>query len=391
LTPLFHGICHEAVQGCYNSAIGGYDGGDCCEDTCKERPGSYVKCGAEPYACRAPNSKKKKNCDPRLNVNCQSLTPSRGGSGSGSGSARNVTVCANGSAPHRLTMYDSFGDGWDSTSLKLTQKDASNTLVFYGKLENGFQDYIDICLSSTPTCYHVDVTGGVWGKEVSWEVKSGYNNAAAPAIAGGGAPMSCDFGILGFDPITGPTTCSGRPNVNPADDAEYKEFKELTFCIHDTCPIQVAICDQNSVCAGCFQDAPQDYCYSVDAFNNLVDCTSCQCTENKGPDYCTTKLNPGVIPGGPTDNQDQQGHSGGTTPCSPAQIVKGGDAVLKFGACTDFDKIGMMVTEFDQNNFGDLDKFEACSHSYRTQKSWRRNGTWMSAYSCQRNAIGPEN
>lgn len=330
------GICHEAVQGCYNSAICGYDGGDCCEDTCKERTGSYVKCGAEPYACRAPNSK---FCDPKLNVNCQSLSPSDGGGGG----AKNVTVCANGSAPYRLIMYDSFGDGWDSTSLKLTQKDGGGTLVFYGKLENGFQDYVDICLSSTPTCYHVEVNGGVWGKEVSWEVKSSYNNGAAPAIAGGGAPMSCDFGILGFDPTTCPTTCSGRPNVNPTDDPEYKEFKDLTNCIHDSCPIQVGICENDAVCTQCFQDTPQEYCYGIDAFNNLVDCTLCQCTENKGSDFCHSKLNPGVIPGTPTDNQDQQGHSGGATPCSPAQVVKGGDAVLNFGSCTDFDKIGMMV------------------------------------------------
>jgi hypothetical protein len=332
------GICHEAVEGCYNSAICGYDGGDCCEDTCKERSGSYVKCGAEPYACRAPNSI---NCDPKLNVNCQSLTPDNGGGGGGNG-GKNATACASGSSPYRLIMYDSFGDGWDSTSLKLTQK-SDGALIFYGKLENGFQDYMDICLSSTPTCYHVEVTGGIWGKEVSWEVKSAYNNAAAPAIAGGAAPMSCDFGILGFDSTTCPATCSGRPNVNPADDAEYKEFKDLTICIHDSCPIQVGICENDSICTSCFQDAPQEYCYSIDAFNNLVDCTLCQCTDNKGSDFCQSKLNPGVIPITPTDNQDQQGHSGGSTPCSPAQVVKGGDAVIKFGSCTDFDKIGMMV------------------------------------------------
>ena len=282
-----------------------------------------------------PNSK---FCDPSLNVNCNDLTPDNGGG--------NVTTCAEDQSPYRLVMYDSFGDGWDQTALKLTQKlptPSSDEAIFYGKMDDGFQDHVDLCLSRNPACYHVEVNGGIWGKEVSWEVKPGYNNAAAPPIAGGGAPMSCDFSVAGYDADACPNTCTGRPNVNPTDDPEYKEFKELTMCIHDSCPIQVGICENDSVCTGCFQDTPQEYCFGIDAFNNLVDCTLCQCTENKGSDFCQQKLNPGVIPVTPTDNQDQQGHSGGETPCSPAQVVQGGDAVIKFGQCTEFDQVRLKL------------------------------------------------
>lgn len=54
-------------------------------------------------------------------------------------------------------------------------------------------------------------------------------------------------------------------------------------------------------------------------------------------------------------------------PCSPAETVTGGNAVIAFGKCTDIDQASMMVTDFDQNNFGSLDKFEACSHAFKSK------------------------
>jgi hypothetical protein len=68
-------------------------------------------------------------------------------------------------------MYDSFGDGWDTTKLTMTPKDDKKTTVFQGQLENGSQGTEYICLSKSSTCYHVATGGGTWGVEVSWEVK----------------------------------------------------------------------------------------------------------------------------------------------------------------------------------------------------------------------------
>ncbi len=40
------GICHEFANGCYNSKICNYDGGDCCADTCQNKT-DYAQCGSD--------------------------------------------------------------------------------------------------------------------------------------------------------------------------------------------------------------------------------------------------------------------------------------------------------------------------------------------------------
>ena len=46
--------------------------------------------------------------------------------------------------------------------------------------------------------------------------------------------------------------------------------------------------------------------------------------------------------------------------------MKGSDAVLAFGTCTNFDQVSLLVKNYDSNKFGLLDQFESCSHSFQS-------------------------
>lgn len=155
------GVCHDNMDGCYNTAVCGYDGGDCCEDTCTVTDtSSYMECGHDGYACKDPVSD---NCDNRLTTKCtrnpnnKPVNPV-------------ATKCKDDETKYRLVMYDSFGDGWDTTTLTI-KPEGSDEITWKGGLVDGFQGTELICLSRTPQCYNVQAQGGTWGVEVSWEVK----------------------------------------------------------------------------------------------------------------------------------------------------------------------------------------------------------------------------
>lgn len=162
------GQCHDQITGCYNTAICGYDGGDCCPDTCKDKKdegSSTLICGRNfGYACRNPNS-----------VNCDSaLQPSAG--------MTNGTVCPGKPAPppplvcghsqglFRLTMHDSFGDGWVNGGLIIREKRISADIVFDGRLESGFERTEYICLYHG-IVYESVTSGGVWGTHRLWSIR----------------------------------------------------------------------------------------------------------------------------------------------------------------------------------------------------------------------------
>ena len=50
-------------------------------------------------------------------------------------------------------MYDSFGDGWDDTSITISPSDKPGTKVYEGGLKDGNQGTEFICLSSDAACY----------------------------------------------------------------------------------------------------------------------------------------------------------------------------------------------------------------------------------------------
>ena len=93
------GNCQDDYEGCYNTAICEYDGGDCCEDTC-HTTSDYVTCGDGGYMCRNPNST---NCDSSLTYDCVD-----------GNKPEKKPDCSDDDAMYRLVMYDSFGDGWVS-------------------------------------------------------------------------------------------------------------------------------------------------------------------------------------------------------------------------------------------------------------------------------------
>jgi hypothetical protein len=182
-----------------------------------------------------------------------------------------------------------------------------------------------------------------------------YRCPAICIVAGGGSPMNCDFSVAGE--ICG-NTCTGRPNIHPDDDPNYHSFKEIYTCIGEKCIIQLGHCQNDPVCEKCFAEDEPDYCYNIDAFNAVIDCAMCSCTERKNSVFCGDKSTPG------TPITPANGNPDAPKQCSPAETIKGSSAVIAFSKCTDFDQVGMMVSEFDQNNFGQLDAFEACSHSF---------------------------
>ena len=153
------GICHDNIHGCYNTAICGWDGGDCCEDTCESDVEDEADdddwCGHDGYFCRDPLSK---SCDPVLNKSCPGKSP-------------DPVKCRIDEDKYRLIMYDSFGDGWDDSKVTITPKKGKGTKIFEGGLEDGAEGLEYICLSKEPQCYNAVTSGGVWGVESSWEIK----------------------------------------------------------------------------------------------------------------------------------------------------------------------------------------------------------------------------
>uniref|UniRef100_A0A7S2W8B7 LNR domain-containing protein n=1 Tax=Eucampia antarctica TaxID=49252 RepID=A0A7S2W8B7_9STRA len=341
--------------GCYNHKICNYDGGDCCQDTCDD--GSIVECGTDGFVCLDPKSKK---CDPFLTDDCVTPDTQKQEDKEKISEQTNkpMTHCGKGESPYRLFQYDSWGDGWDLTYLTVSNSDGKQ--VYKGSLASGYQGNDFICLSSGSSCYTVDVTGGVWGNEVSWEIKP--LRAGTRSIAQGGSPQNCQF------PIGGETcklTCDGFPKPSDkAKDPDYKTYKEMYSCVKKKCLLSLGACSKNSACSPCLGDEGSDDCYSNNEYNALVECTLCNCMEESaGVDYCEK-----FLPNKDSQSAKVSNSTTTTVPqCNSDQIKKGSQSALQFSKCSDIDSIVATVSQYDQDNFGALDLFEACSHSYTTE------------------------
>ena len=334
------GICHDSLPGCYNTEVCGYDGGDCCPDTCTSKS-SYKECGTDGYACRDPQSNE---CDPSFTLGCP-RSPDKP-----------RPKCDFETAPYKLVMHDSFGDGWDDTKLIIYNREVPGEYLFNGGLEDGFSGYKYLCFSATPSCYHVEVQGGVWGKEVSWEIKT--LREGAPPVAGGGAPMSCQFPV-GGDKCE--RSCNGHASKKHIDDPDYRDFKHMFECIKDKCIIQVGICMADATCMPCLTQDTPEYCFNNDNFSAVITCGLCQCRDDmQDTEYCDAKASNN--PGSEGEIPDERG---GGRECTPQQTIRGTNAVVDFSSCADFEQLSSMTTDFDQNNFGMLDVFETCAHSYK--------------------------
>jgi hypothetical protein len=348
------GVCHDSYfNTCYNTAVCGYDGGDCCKDTCKTAEDAYLQCGSDGYTCRDPKSSE---CDPTLSLKCP---PSSYKNSTDPNSV--IPDCTKDQTLYRLVMYDSFGDGWEQTTMTITPTTGATagqnlTPVFTGGLTYGAEGTVVLCLSLNPMCYHVDVSGGNWGREASWLVRA-YNDGS-PAIASGGGSMSCDFSVAGG---SCENTCTGRSNRDPSQDQDYKDFKNMYKCIDDKCMLQASACRADPACLKCFQEDVPDYCFAIDAFLAVTDCSMCKCSDMEESYFCDEKQAPGIIIPTPRNGgQELQ-----PVQCTPAETLAGSSALLDFSKCMAFDKTPLMMTNFDTNNFGDLDTFETCAHSFR--------------------------
>lgn len=158
---------------------------------------------------------------------------------------------------HEIRMTDSWGDGWDETTLTITRmvKDEDQTdkvtqtrnrfsttvqeivtvrepvmydrsypdQVFSGSLEDGIEGFAYVCLRRDQ-CYEVATEGGLWPQEVAWgirQVELGVPRTKADKnliVAKGEAPETCQLSVP--DAETGerfcPVTCGARTNIPTA-------------------------------------------------------------------------------------------------------------------------------------------------------------------------------
>jgi hypothetical protein len=348
------GVCQDAYYNtCYNTKVCGYDYGDCCKDTCERQKSGFSKCGTDGYACRDPNSI---SCDPTLTMLCPASSYKN------DDKDRLVPVCSKDESLYRLVMYDSFGDGWEDTTITILPTTGASqgqklTPVYTGGLKSGAEGTEYLCLSLNPMCYQVNVTGGMWGREASWYIK-GFNEGS-PAVASGGGSMNCEFTVAGGSCIN---TCTGTSKHAPGQDPQYRDFKKMVNCIEDKCMLQVTACNADPSCAKCYAEEIPDYCFSIDSFLAVTDCSMCKCSGVDDSYFCNDKQAPGMIVPTPKNG----GKEAQPIPCTPAQTLGGGKALIDFSKCMDnYDQTPLMLTDFDSNKFGELDLFEACAHEFR--------------------------
>lgn len=119
-------------------------------------------------------------------------------------------------------------------------------------------------------------------------------------------------------------------------------------------------CNEDPSCKDCFAEDAPDYCFGVDTFVAVVDCTVCSCTDKAESDFCDQKEGPGAVTPPPPDADNSKPKD-----CTPKETMAGASAIMDFSKCSDLDEVGILITDFDQNNFGMLDSFETCAHSFR--------------------------
>ena len=92
----------------------------------------------------------------------------------------------------------------------------------------------------------------------------------------------------------------------------------------------------------------------------------CSCTNKTQGEYCTKKSAPGqVIPLTPKDNENKKV----IEDCTPKETIAGTSAIMDYASCTNLDSVSLLISNFDQNNFGQLDSFETCAHSYKDEEN----------------------
>jgi hypothetical protein len=134
--------------------------------------------------------------------------------------------CPIGEYLYELQMFDSWGDGWDDSVIKITQMameeapedDGEGAIftpavnIFEGGLATGREGYSYLCLEPFK-CYTADIDGGLWTEDIKWEIRAvplGYSREERESMVGlpvakGLAPNNCQFSIP--DEVTGEMEC----------------------------------------------------------------------------------------------------------------------------------------------------------------------------------------
>jgi regulation of enolase protein 1 (concanavalin A-like superfamily) len=102
-----------------------------------------------------------------------------------------------------VEMFDSFGDGWNGNDLDIL--DENNSVVGTATIASGSSGTETFCLPDG--CYTVDVDGGSFQSEVSWEISVN----GTPALSGGAPASGLELAIN--------STCGGPPPVSCNDNA----------------------------------------------------------------------------------------------------------------------------------------------------------------------------
>tara|TARA_B100000768_G_scaffold8782_1_gene9099 strand:- start:1673 stop:5851 length:4179 start_codon:yes stop_codon:yes gene_type:complete len=93
-----------------------------------------------------------------------------------------------------LTMFDSYGDGWNGNDFSLF--DSNGSLFFTTTLNNGSFGIDYVCVPDD--CYSISCNGGSWQNEISWNIA----DTNGIVLLSGGAPFT---GTLCFPTIYGCT------------------------------------------------------------------------------------------------------------------------------------------------------------------------------------------
>ena len=173
------GACDADISQCYNTAACGWDGGDCCEATCRDT--ATRTCGtAAPYVCRDPDAQ-----------------------GCGSRAAAEIEL-EGGAGAYDYALYSVILDGFAAVSSGSYAGAASTTPA---------------CLADG--CYVMEVKAdSTYSSDPRWAVKKKDPQSGALVIAAsGGGPAVCTFPVGGGVEEYCPAGCVDETadNCNDAD------------------------------------------------------------------------------------------------------------------------------------------------------------------------------
>ncbi len=262
-------------------------------------------------------------------------------------------------------QYDSFGDGWESSTVMTIVKTGETKNIYNGTLHSGYEGSEVLCFPKEPACYTVKLGGGTWGNDISWQIKP--VSVGSREIASGGSPMKCEFSVAGG---TCENTCLGRANLDIFKDNDYQTFDNLKKCVEDKCIIQSASCKSDKACWPCMTNVPPPYCLANGNYTALVFCSQCNCAkaadETDRKEFCAAKSKK-KDKKKEEDNGDD--HSGKAAECDANQRKEGVEGLTLYSECSNIADTSMLTLfEFDNDNFGLLDEFESCATKYLDNK-----------------------